>query len=275
MSSKSKQEILGEIDNLDSINKKLLNSLKTQPTNISKKEIRDEISNFARSWYENLKTDLLTLNIDQALQSELESSFEKLLKLASNVSRKSTYSDYFQSISTKLKQLKIEITKTTIKNTELINLDFLAENATEVEIEYLTEAVNCANQGYLRASIILGWSAAISRIRKIIEKKGFDEFNRKCVEMKAKTRGRYKRFCKFFDIGTLAELQTVFDTDILWIIEYWGLIDTNEHNRLEICFTMRNNAAHPGEAPITEPNLISFYSDLKTMVFDNSDFSLS
>jgi hypothetical protein len=93
--------------------------------------------------------------------------------------------------------------------------------------------------------------------------------------MKMKTKGRYKRFPKSFDIGSLAELQTVFDTDILWIIEYWGLIDTNEHDRLEICFTMRNNAAHPGEAPITEPNLLSFYSDLKTMVFDNFDFTLS
>ena len=54
----------------------------------------------------------------------------------------------------------------------------------------------------------------------------------------------------------------------------WELIDANQHERLSICFTMRNNAAHPGEATITEPNLLSAFSDLKTIVFDNPKFKL-
>jgi len=36
---------------------------------------------------------------------------------------------------------------------------------------------------------------------------------------------------------------------------------------------MRNNAAHPGDAVITEPNLASAFSDLKIINFDNPKFS--
>ena len=73
----------------------------------------------------------------------------------------------------------------------------------------------------------------------------------------------------------MAELQsTVFDNDILWILEYWELIDSNQHDRLSICFTMRNNAGHPGKAIISPENLLSFYSDLKNYIFDNEHFSL-
>jgi hypothetical protein len=66
----------------------------------------------------------------------------------------------------------------------------------------------------------------------------------------------------------------VFDSDLLWVLDYWELIDPNQHDRLSICFTMRNNSSHPGEAPITEENLASFYSDLKSFVFDNPKFKL-
>jgi hypothetical protein len=76
-------------------------------------------------------------------------------------------------------------------------------------------------------------------------------------------------------VNSLSELRaTVFDTDLLWVLEYWGLIDANQHERLSICFTMRNNAAHPGEAPITDINLASAFSDLKNIVFDNPKFKL-
>jgi hypothetical protein len=38
---------------------------------------------------------------------------------------------------------------------------------------------------------------------------------------------------------------------------------------------MRNNAAHPGEASITEENLASAFSDLKNIIFDNPKFRLN
>jgi hypothetical protein len=94
--------------------------------------------------------------------------------------------------------------------------------------------------------------------------------------MKSKCEGRFKRFQKSFGVNSLSELRaTVFDTDLLWVLEYWELIDANQHERLSICFTMRNNAAHPGEAPITDVNLASAFSDLKNIIFDNPKFKLA
>jgi hypothetical protein len=53
-----------------------------------------------------------------------------------------------------------------------------------------------------------------------------------------------------------------------------GLIDKNQNDRLNICFVMRNNAAHPGETRLTSENLASFYSDIKTIIFDNPNFTI-
>jgi hypothetical protein len=139
----------------------------------------------------------------------------------------------------------------------------------------LEEALGCANQGYFRASVVLGWCAAVHRMHKVVEKMGFDIFNKKVEEMRSIREGRFKFFNKSFNVHSLGDLSAiVFDKDLLWVMDYWELVDPNQHERLSICLTMRNNSGHPGEAPITEDNLASFYSDLKMMVFDNPKFKL-
>lgn len=275
MPSNSKQEIISSLDEIVLKLKKIhysINSLKI--FNITRQNLKEETREITSIWFDQIKHNLLKLGLNSEIMT-VNSGFEKLLYLSSRTSRRQTYLSCISEIQINIeRQLKVDITKHAVDSSQLFSLSHIAENATSDEIEYLTEAIHCANADFFRASIILGWSAAIARIQKVIEKKGFDEFNKKSVEMKGKTKGRYKRFSKSFDIGSTAELQTIFDTDLLWILEYWGLIDTNEHDRLEICFIMRNNSAHPGEAPITPENLLSFYSDLKTMVFDNDEFKM-
>ena len=149
------------------------------------------------------------------------------------------------------------------------------EHVTEQEADYLEEAIKCASLGFKRASLILGWCTAIDRIHSTIIKTGFDIFNTKSVEMKNKTQGRYKRFTKAFSISSLNELRVqVFDNDLLWVLEYMELIDPNQHDRLSLCFTMRNNCAHPGDAIISDENLMSFYSDLDNIIFVNPKFAI-
>lgn len=52
------------------------------------------------------------------------------------------------------------------------------------------------------------------------------------------------------------------------------LTDSNPRTRLHSCFEMRCHSAHPGEAPITEYNLWSFFSDLEQIIFQNPKFAL-
>jgi len=275
MPSKSKNEIIATLDDLVSKLKKFNTELKSTSTvQVFRQTHKDEARKLSSTWFNLIKQDLITLGLDQEI-IDANSKFEKLLALSSRNSLRTAYITGINNIIIEIEQsLKNSIIKHASNTEQLLSLSNIAENATSDEIEYLTEAINCANSDFYRASVILGWSAAISRIQKVIEKEGFDEFNRKSVEMQRKTKGRYKRFSNSFDIGSRAELQELFDSQILWVLEYWGLIDINENERLSICFTMRNNAAHPGEAKITSENLLSFFSDLKTMVFDKKTFQL-
>jgi hypothetical protein len=126
----------------------------------------------------------------------------------------------------------------------------------------------------LRGCIVLGWCATISRIHNKIEEIGFTTFSRATEEMAAKTVGRFKPYNKKFSVESLSELQRVFDTELLWVLEYLGLIDSNQHARLRYCFDLRNHSAHPGLAPITGENLYSFFSDISKIVLKNPKFEL-
>jgi hypothetical protein len=90
--------------------------------------------------------------------------------------------------------------------------------------------------------------------------------------MASQTKGRYKRFNQPQSVASISELREVFDTTILWIVEGMGLIDSNQRIRLRSCFDMRCHGAHPGDAPITEFNLLSFFSDIDQIVLSNPKF---
>ena len=140
------------------------------------------------------------------------------------------------------------------------------------ENEYLNEAIGCYRHGYLKAAIVLGWCATIDRIHKKIEAISFEQFNSKALELKNQKDGRFRRFNKSYNINSISELREVFDSDLLWVIEGMGLIDINQHTRLSSCFDMRCHSGHPGEAPITKYNTVSFFSDIFEIVLVNDIF---
>jgi hypothetical protein len=138
----------------------------------------------------------------------------------------------------------------------------------------MREAIACARAGYLRAAAVLGWSAAIDRIHRRIEEIGFKQFNVASARMASQQSGRYKRFNQTQNVNNISEIREVFDNIVLWVIEGMGLIDSNQHTRLRSCFDMRCQSAHPGDAPITQFNLLSFFSDLEQIIFVNQKFLL-
>lgn len=142
------------------------------------------------------------------------------------------------------------------------------------ENAYLKEAVDCARHDFLRASVILGWCAAIDRIHRVIERNGFPKFNIASSTMASQATGRFKRFNAVQNVSSLGDLREVFDTIILWILEGMCFIDSNQHTRLRSCFEMRCQCAHPGEAPMTAYNLLSYFSDLKEIIFNNPKFKI-
>lgn len=273
----SKEEVIEYINELD----KSLNSLGTYFDGckidfITKKETTGQAQLVAKKWFEDIEPILEQFGISEPIKIKYHDYFSQLLQLSLKPSWKKAYQKTIKEILTDFKDdILIVVMKSAGKITSIAGLIKILDNATQEETEYLNEALGCARYGFYRASMVLVWSAAAHRMQKTVEKLGFSGFNKKSQEMKSKCEGRFKRFQKSFNVNSLSELRaTVFDTDLLWVLEYWGLIDANQHDRLSICYTMRNNAAHPGEAPITDINLASAFSDLKNIVFDNPKFKL-
>lgn len=149
----------------------------------------------------------------------------------------------------------------------------ILEFVTEDEKPTLIEALECATNGLLRASIVLGWAAAVYRMHKVVEKMGFDVFSRKSQEMVQSQVSHFKG--KAVTVRNMSDLEAnVPDGNLLWVLEYCELIDSNQHKRLEGCATYRNTSAHPNSTKITRDNVKSFYSELRNFVFENPKLKL-
>jgi len=275
----SKTQILKDLSVVENTLNRLKQGFgKSESKYVSRKQTRQEVKSIAKKWFEEIEPVIQQFGVRDSIREKYHGEFTKLLEFSlKEVVWKKTYQKLIEGILAGFKdEILVVVMKSAGRIFSIADLAKILENATEEEKEYLSESLGCARHRFFRASMVLIWSAAVHRMQKVVEKLGFDEFNKKSEEMKNIQTGRFKRFNKSFNVHSLSELRaTVFDTDILWVLEYWGLIDANQHQRLAICFVMRSNAAHPGEAPITEVNLASAFSDLKTMVFDNPKFQIS
>lgn len=231
----------------------------------------------ATRWFEHVEPTLRrSFGIEEATTSPYRDRFGKLLELsATRPSRQLVTTILQRSLRDFHAELIVPVQKFSELEAKYPSLDQVLVHASGTEAEYLQEAVDCARLGKLRAAIILGWAAAVDRLHRYVQTAGFDQFNNASTQMAAITTGRYRKFNKKFDVHNLAELRmSVFDGDLLWILEFMGAIDGNQHEKLGICFTMRNTSAHPGEAAATPENVLSFFSDLDALVLANPKFTI-
>ena len=245
---------------------------KLSSTQVSKTTHKNSTKQLCEFWFDQIKPQLQKLKIDNNILDDISSGFSQLLNYSKKISRRSSYLSVMAVLQKKYQELIQHIEITVFEIETGLNISPYLEDLEEDEKDYLKEAEKCAQGNCIRASILLGWCATIDRIHRKIEALGFNSFNQTTSQMKAKTFGRFKRFKKQDNIDSLSELREVFDTDILWVLEFLKLIDCNQHERLRHCFLLRNNSGHPGEAPITGENLYSFYSDITKIILKNKIF---
>jgi hypothetical protein len=244
---------------------------------VQSKVLLQELEEFATSWFEQIEPHLRAIyHLSDDTLSRQRELFGTILEFSGGKPYKQKVLGVLTSL---LDTFHADLLVPVQKHNEIISkypsLDAILSHSVGLELDYLNESVECAKIGKFRAAIILGWCAAVSRLHLYIQKEGFPKFNQASVQMSAIQAGRYKRFNKRFDVQNLADLRmSVFDNDLLWVLEFLTAIDGNQHERLEICFTMRNTCAHPGEATVSPENVLSYFSDLDKLVFDNPKFSL-
>lgn len=215
---------------------------------------------------------------EPTLLEKYTSQFSRLIKLSAPSNRKSSYLAVMDGATKGFRKdfiLPVQQGKVTLASQRSSFDAFLARIAPSDEGDYFKEALSCARHGYLRAATVMGWCTAIDRIHRKIEEIGFPRFNVTSAQMASQTSGRFKKFNQTQNVNSLSELREVFDNVVLWVLEGMGLIDSNQHTRLRSCFDMRCQAAHPGEAPSTEYNLLSFFSDINQIILSHPRFALS
>ena len=240
---------------------------------VSRQSQRSQVELLVTDWYGSVAPALVADGIDSDVVDGYDKSFKELLRLCSGSgNRRATYLRELDSILKSFRDDIIVPLQTRPPIAKSLVAEVLADLSDPEENEYLREAAAAAAAGLFRAAAVLGWCAAIDRVHRRIEDLGFAKFNVESAEMATVTKGRYKRFNQTQNVHSLAEIREVFDTVILWVLEGMGLIDTNEHARLRGCFELRSQCAHPGNAPVTEYNLLSFFSDINEIVFKNPKF---
>lgn len=241
---------------------------------IGKQAIRKKAETVASTWLSQIGPQLESRSLPSPeTVTKYSDLFRELLRITGPSNLTARYEQILKSLIKDFrKDLVLPLHEQPTLSGSLALLSGLFTELSSDENDYLLEAIGCAQRGYLRASVVLGWSAAIDRIHRRIEEIGLAKFNDTSKRLASQQVGRFKKFNQIQDVQSLAELREVFDNTVLWIIEGMGLVDSNQHTRLRSCFEMRCHSAHPGEAPITSFNLLSFYSDIKEIVLENPNF---
>ncbi|NEV78329.1 hypothetical protein DYI24_14900 [Rhodopseudomonas sp. BR0C11] len=234
-----------------------------------------DVKAVASSWFDTIKSALEGSKRCSDHIPDATAVFDKLLRMSKTKPRKAALLTEIGSAIAIYKEIVHSLETATFAPEQTLSITPFIEGLAGSEIEYLDEAQRCLTVNALRACVVLGWCAVISRVQRKIEELGYDTFTKASKELAGKTTGRFKWVKKSFVVESRSDLQTVFDSELLWVLEYMELIDGNQHGRLRHCFEFRNNSAHPGLAEIKGPNLYSFYSDISEIVFKNPKFALA
>lgn len=272
-----KQSILIALDNF----KKELQSLKKEVASVEGKTInrlgiRKHAELVADRWVEELRSPLEhKFKLPKELIEKTAVEMKQLHILSRPSNLKSSYLKTLNSTLNKFDdKFVLPIKQSATEVESIIDLQKLVPGLSDPEeSDYLKEAIECAESGHKRAAIVLGWCALVDKLQKQILRMGLDKFNAASTSVRNQTSGKFKNWNKQFTLTTLSELQTVFDTDLMVVLEGMGLIDGNQAERLRTCFQYRNHSAHPSDAPIEDAHVVAFFTDINAIVLQNPTFN--
>jgi hypothetical protein len=252
---------------------KIINAINVNPV-----PIRNHAEKIGTDWCSDFAPRLKGISGFESLTvTKYTPHFERLIKLSASNNSKASYLSALDAVTKAFRKdfiLPIQQNKVTLAAPVTMFDQFLSTITSSDEGEYFREAISCAKANYLRAATVLAWCTAIDRIHRKIVEMGVAKFNVTAAFLASQKSGRFKKFTKTFNINSISDLREVPDNDVLLVIEGMSLIDSNQHTRLRSCFDMRNQSAHPGEAPITEYNLASHFSDIDQILLSNPKFEL-
>ena len=244
---------------------------------VSKKAHREMAQSIADTWVEELRSPLeYKVMLPEGVIRLTSDQMKRLHVLSRPNNLKKSYLETVDAILADFDdKFILPIQQTSLRVEAVLDLRKLIPGLTDpAESDYLAEAIECATFGQKRAAVVMGWCAAIDRIQRKLLQIGLPKFNQASTMLKNQTSGKFKNWNKEFTITTLSELQAVFDSDLVVVLEGMQLLDANQADRLRAAFQYRNQSAHPGAAPIEDPHLVVFFTDVNAIVLQNPAFQL-
>lgn len=273
-----KEALLSQIREFENDIKHLRKKIKApEILKVNRKNLIDLANRITSTWVEDLQDPLEhKFKLPKETIEKYSNLIRKLIILARPGNRSSSYLKVLNELLDNFQNLLVVPIKQFNENIKDI---FAIENLVEstnpgIERELTEESIGCAQHGFYRASIILGWSAAMNRIHSCIMKIGLDKFNAASKALKNQNKGKFKAFNKEFDFLSISELQETADLDILIVLKGMNIIDSQEFGRLSTCYQYRINSAHPGKAPITDFHVSALLTDIRDIVFLNEKLNL-
>jgi hypothetical protein len=275
-----KAEILDKLRTFETDLRELRKDVKALTVKqVGAKAIRNRAEALANRWVEELRSPLehkFKINADTIKATSEQIKQLHVLSRPNNL--RASYLSVLDEILNDFKnKFILPIQQMPVAVDNVFDLQKLVSGlADPEESEYLKEAIDCANSNFKKAAIVMGWCAAIDRIQKKIQVLGLATFSKMSSLMRQQNSGRHKHFKKEFVIATLGDLQAVFDPDLIQVCEGLQLLDSNEADRLiKVDFQYRNHSAHPGNAPIEDAHVVSFFIDINKIILTNPKFELT
>jgi isocitrate dehydrogenase kinase/phosphatase len=147
---------------------------------IAKNDLRRRAEACATFWFNTVSPALSQHTVITTEAVERYSGwFATLLKLSRPNNHRVRYLAVLQDVLKRIHDDLIVPIQTEPKLRSEVSLlaKMLGNLPNEAENIYLSEAINCATHGFLRAAAVLGWTAAIDRIHLTVERIGFAKFN--------------------------------------------------------------------------------------------------
>lgn len=245
---------------------------------ISRSALRNQVESCSKSWLSKLSTRIRGDGfIDDQVLNGIDERFEKLLELATNNNRKSSYINLLNALPKEIQKTVlvplIKQTKSTQNPLATAILSKIHSNLSyDEEKKYFEEATRAASNECYKAATIMVWCAIIDRLRKVIEKSGLENFNKMSKQLKARKTGYYKHFSKEFNLAQTNELQEVFDKDLITILSAMVNLDLNELKATLHLFDVRNHCAHPSSYIMDELAYINYLNEVLKLILANPSF---
>lgn len=251
---------------------KSINRLKT--ASVSRTNQRNEVSALHKAWLPisgRLEQDKV---IDHAVIEQGNQQWEKLRKLADAKSPKASYKAVLKVL---IGHLEASVLHPLIKRSGFktvgTTIRVMLSGVTDATLaKYLEEAMICTEQNCVRASVVLAWCAAASKIHDKLGSLGLPRLESEFDKMRLDTGLLFRSFTKIYKFSSAPDIPEVPDAHLVLLCRFLGWLDDSQYKQLKGCLDLRNACGHPGDYQPDALKLQAFFSDLVQLVFSNPIF---